>query len=177
MKPCVLNNTFMEHLNPTSYCSSLGTAALLMRRMMVAWMGCRGFSGNIMLRVPYVLLLLSCPCPAWQGFTCIYSFILKETRPVFQCRPKSTSNKSKTLKAQTRKARPFYHHLVLCLIKPQAQWQEFKVLLTVLHYPRNLFTSGMTGIQEDLHLEKINNSQKIYRAKPTYVINITDYPN
>ena len=97
----------MEHLNQTSYCSSLGAAALLISRMMFAWMGRRDFTGNTMLRSSYVLPLLPGPCPAWQSFTCIYSFILKEIRSVFQCCSKSTSNKSKTQKYKQEKQELF----------------------------------------------------------------------
>lgn len=53
----------MEHLNQTSYCSSLGTAALLNSKLMFAWMGRRGFTGKTMLRsslcAPTPLLFLS----------------------------------------------------------------------------------------------------------------------
>lgn len=173
-RPCVVKNSLMENLNQTSYCSSLSTVALLISRMMFARVGWSGSAGNTVLRSNQMLPLPSL-CSMARFYT-VYSFILKGTRSVFQCSSKSTRNKSKTPKAQARKARTFI--IPRCFASSNHKHSD-----GVQSTPDSAFATpelcsplAWQGFKRTFILE-IDKSQKIHMAKPIDIINILPYPN
>lgn len=124
IRPCVLNNIFKEHLNQTSYCSSLSAAALRTNsRMMFAWMGHGGPTGNTMSRNslcgPTPLLSLSSMARFYM-YPFIHSFIHSKGKQIsFPMQLKKHRQQEQDPKNTS--TRTFYCHQVLCLIKPQGQ--------------------------------------------------------
>lgn len=168
----------MEHLNQTSCCCSLSAAALLISRTMFAWMGRRGFTGNTMLRsslcAPAPLLSLSSVAEFYMHS---YIYIISKGRQISfpmhlkkhkqqEQDPKNASKKSKNFLSSTG---PLPHQATSTVTGVQST--PGSAIL-----PQNS-TSSMTGIEEDLHFEDIDKSQKIYTVKPIYIINIIDYSN
>lgn len=167
----------MEYLNKTSYCSSLGTAALLIdSRMMIAWMGCRGFAGNTMLRSP---LYNPVPLVSLSRMTRFYMYLFIHSKG------KQISFPMRLKKVQATKARPKNYKQekqnLFIIMRSSASSSHRHSDRGIQNTPDSAIlpqnTSGMTGIQEVLRLEKIYKSQRIYTVKPMYIINITDFPN
>lgn len=94
----MLNSIFMEHLNQTNYCCSLGTAALLFSRMMFTQMGDR--------LQWYVLLLLCFPCSDGKVLHVLINS--KKNQISFAVQLKKHKQKKQDPKSSSTKSKNFF---------------------------------------------------------------------
>lgn len=98
----------MEYLNKTSYCSSLGTAALLINsRMMFVWVRRRGFTGNTMLRSS---LYNPVPLVSLSRMTMFYMYLFihfKRKQISFPLQLKKYKGQKQDLRSTNKKSKIF----------------------------------------------------------------------